>query len=277
MLNHRENTLNTGNLFTFESFGVVVSVGATLAAHADKFRRMLEIALPENFKLIDKPIAAEHTFFIEYSNDKILKMFQDGEYLKETDSELRFFNYLESVVRLTVGEYAKSKLFLHAGVVALNGKALVIPAKSFQGKTTLVRELVLRGAVYFSDEYAVLDADGLVHPFPKTLSVRGIIDEYTQVEVSVESLGGKAGSNPCPVGMVLITGYSENAVWQPEILSAGAGIMEIIPHTLAIRKQTKFALQVLNKIASRAIICKSLRGEAFDFAEKILEFFETNA
>ncbi len=277
MIKSRENILNTDKFFTFESFGVVIRIGATISKHSEKFKQMLKLALPENFKLVDNQISAEHTFFIEYTSAKILKMFQNGEYIKEADSELRFFNYLESVVRLTVGEHAKAKLFLHAGVVAINGRALIIPAKSFRGKTTLVKELVLRGAVYYSDEYAILDENGLVYPFPKTLSVRGITDEYQQLEVSVESLGGKAGSGPCPVGMVLITEYSADAVWQPQRLSAGAGIMEIIPHTLAIRKQTKFALQVLKNLASRAIICKSSRGEACDFAEKIIEFFEENA
>jgi hypothetical protein len=98
------------------------------------------------------------------------------------------FEHFERRVRLTVAEFAIGKVFLHAGVVAWNNRALIIPAKSFQGKTTLVAELVKKGAVYYSDEYAVLDEDGLVHPFPKKLSMRGIIDDYQQIDVPVEKI-----------------------------------------------------------------------------------------
>ena len=33
-------------------------------------------------------------------------------------------------------------------------------------------ELVRRGCVYFSDEYALIDSQGLVHPYPRALQVR---------------------------------------------------------------------------------------------------------
>jgi hypothetical protein len=42
---------------------------------------------------------------------------------------------------------------------------MVLPGKSFAGKTTLVAALVRAGAEYWSDEYAVLDANGDVHPY----------------------------------------------------------------------------------------------------------------
>ena len=40
---------------------------------------------------------------------------------------------------------------------------------------------------------------------------------------------------------------------------------------------TRFSLYVLNKIVSRAIIIKTKRGEAIDFAIKLLSFFENKA
>ena len=51
--------------------------------------------------------------------------------------------------------------------------------------------------------------------------------------------------------------------------------MEIISHTIPIRYNPKFALNVLNKVSRRAIICKSQRGEAGEFADLLLDFFET--
>ena len=64
-----------------------------------------------------------------------------------------------------VANYAPDRVFVHAGVVAWRGRALVLPGTSFAGKTTLVAELVRAGAIYYSDEYAVLDEQGRVHPY----------------------------------------------------------------------------------------------------------------
>jgi uridine kinase len=41
---------------------------------------------------------------------------------------------------------------------------IAIPGRSFSGKTSLVTALVRAGAVYYSDEFAVIDRDGLVRP-----------------------------------------------------------------------------------------------------------------
>src|SRR5215213_192989 len=50
-------------------------------------------------------------------------------------------------------EAARRKVFVHAGVVGWQGRAVVIPGRCFTGKTTLVAELVRAGATYYSDEY----------------------------------------------------------------------------------------------------------------------------
>src|SRR5437660_3781012 len=105
-----------------------------------------------------------------------------------------------------IAEAAPRRVFVHAGVVGWRGRAVLIPGRSFSGKTTLVAELVKAGAVYYSDEYAVLDATGRVHPFPQPLGVRADGSLY-QEPVRVENFGGKAGSRPLPVGLVVVTGY----------------------------------------------------------------------
>jgi len=151
----------------------------------------------------------------------------------------------------------------------------VLPARSFQGKTTLVTELVKKGAVYYSDEYAVLDENGLVHPFPKTLSIRGIIDKYKQVESTPESFGAIIGTQPLEVGLVLLSEFKRGAKWNPEILSAGNGILEILAHTIPVNYKPKFCLHVLNKLTNRAIIAKSKRGEAKKTVNLLLEFYES--
>ena len=78
----------------------------------------------------------------------------------------------ESHVQLTVAEYAPRRIFVHAGVVGWKDRAILIPGLSHSGKTTLVDQLIRAGATYYSDEYAVLDARGRVHPYPRALGMR---------------------------------------------------------------------------------------------------------
>ena len=58
-------------------------------------------------------------------------------------------------------------LWIHGGVVAKNGKALLFTAPSGQGKSTLVAYFVAQGWTYLSDELAPIDPSAAtVLPFP---------------------------------------------------------------------------------------------------------------
>ena len=175
------------------------------------------------------------------------------------------------MLRIAVAEYARDSVFIHAGVVGWKGKAIIIPANSFAGKTTLVTELVRNGAEYYSDEYAVLDESGLVHPFPRDLSIRD--RAFNEVDVPVAEFGGVTGTEPIAVGAVVITEFKGDGTWEPVRLTAGQGILEVIPHTIPRNFNTKFSLKVLNTALSDAIILKSPRGEASDLALNLLSFF----
>lgn len=262
--------------FRFKSFGIGIEIKTNRKDFLQKVYKRLEVVFLNNIEF-KRNINIDHDFLIEFTEKDSFTVIRDGEVLTNGIVGEGLLNGLESQIRLTVAEFAVSKVFLHAGVVSFNNKAIIIPGNSYSGKTTLVKELIKIGAIYFSDEYAILDENGLVHPFPKKLSVRGIIDDYQQLDCSAESFGGKIGIEPVPVRMVLITKYEANAVWEPKLMEKGSGVFEIIPHTLPIRENPAFSLKVLQKASSNAIICKSFRGEANEFAPKILEFFEANA
>ena len=260
--------------FKFESYGVKIGIGSNNERFLKKIENHLPNILPSAFAL-DNSLKPEHDFSIDVTEDGLFELYKGDERLTYGTSEENFFNFSCSRFRLTVAEFAKSKVFLHAGVIGWKGKAIIFPAQSFQGKSTLVKEFISKGALYFSDEYAVLDENGFVHPFPKTLSLRGTIDKYRQIEYTAESFGGEIGTKPLPVGMIFITEYDSDAEWAPEILGDGKAILEIIPHTIPIRNKPKFSLEVLNKIVNRAIIAKSKRGEATEFVDLLLKLYET--
>lgn len=79
---------------------------------------------------------------------------------------------VERTLRQHLALQAPGLVFIHAGVVEYGGRAVVIPGHTHTGKTTLVRALAQAGCGYLSDEYAVVDRDGFIHPYPRHLSVR---------------------------------------------------------------------------------------------------------
>jgi hypothetical protein len=269
--NSKKSSAAENNL-GIESYGVKIGIKMHAGLDIFEVKKRISQIFPSGFREI-KNNSYDHTFLIT-REDSVYEIFKNQESITKALNEEMLWDHFESQLRITVAEFAVGKVFLHAGVVGWKGQAIIIPAKSFQGKTTLVAELVKRGAEYYSDEYAVLDENGAVHPFPKMLSMRGIIDDYTQLDIPVEEFGGTAAVKPIPVGMVLITEYKKSAKWKPKKLTAGQGMMEILSHTIPIRNNPEFSLNVLNKIVNRAIITKTRRGEAVETAELLLGFFE---
>ncbi len=263
--------------FYFDSYGVRVKVESDLQELLDEAKQAVIAGFGNCAVFIENGSGNQesgHVFGITFDGTHYF-LFKNGAQISYGKSKKIFFKYLGGILRIDVAEYADSKVFLHAGVVGWKGMAIVIPAKSFQGKSTLTAELVRIGADYYSDDYAVLDERGYVHPFPRKLSMR-YFGATRGKEVSVEELGGKYGREPIPVGMVLLTGFEKGAVWDPLVLSPGNGIMEIIPHTIPIRRKSEFSLKVLDLVASRAIIVKSARGDSKKFAKFLLAFFDNH-
>jgi hypothetical protein len=257
-----------------ESFGVKVKIHAARKEVLEEIEARIERILPAGFYRKISPRRAVHTFSVRQSKSHEYVIYKGKQKIEFGNDRELVLKYLDWQVRLTIAEYASERVFLHAGVVAWKGRAIIIPAKSFQGKTTLVKVLTKMGAQYYSDEYAVLDEQGFVHPFPKMLSIRGFTDKYRQTDYAVETLGGISGTEPVPVGMILLTEFESGAEWKPQILSEGLGVLEMLSHTIPIRYNPKFSLKVLNKTVNHAIIVKTKRGEAKEFAVKLLSFFE---
>jgi hypothetical protein len=177
---------------------------------------------------------------------------------------------LEADMRLYVAERAVRRTFVHAGVVAYNGKALVLPGSSMTGKTTLVQELLGLGATYYSDEYAVLSDSGRVYPFAKPLSVRGDDLSVRAVKVDPAELGFATGEAPIPVGLVALTGFNPGGTFRPRRLSRGKAILAMLQNTVPARRRPRSALRTLEKVVSVAPVLKGRRGDARVAAESLL-------
>lgn len=178
------------------------------------------------------------------------------------------YEELEGDVHLQVAYFAEDRVFIHAGVVGWQGKAIVIPGLSRSGKSTLVAELVRSGAAYYSDEYAVLDEYGYVHPYPRRLSLRQPAGKPRRCRA--EELGGCAGVEPLPVGVVAVTTYRPGARWQPRPLSPGKATLELMFHAVPAERKPETVLRVLGAVTPQARKLGGLRGEAQEAAEMLL-------
>ncbi|MBV8859454.1 MAG: hypothetical protein JOZ02_21155 [Acidobacteria bacterium] len=203
-------------------------------------------------------------FHLLYSGAELIARSLDAEVVYER---------LESDLQLYVAERAPRRVFVHAGVVGWKGQAVVIPGRSLSGKTTLVAELVRAGAVYYSDEYAVFDREGRVHPYARPLAVREV-GTLRQTRRSVGEFGGRAGVVPLPVGLVVVSRFERGAGWRPRRLTTGECVLELLSNTVPARRSPARVLDTLTKAAAGANALAGPRGEAATVAQSILRSLE---
>ena len=251
----------------FEAFGVKVLV----LLPNEEARERARTLLPPGWQ--DSPASAATPRFAIVGDD------QRGFKLVGNDIEstprmplIQALDRLEARLRAYVALHAPHHVFVHAGVVAHQSKAIVLPGMSFSGKSTMVAALVQAGAVYYSDEFAVLDEQGLVHPYGKPLSLRN--GWLEQVDHAIEALGGTSGEGPLRVGAIVVTSFRIDADWSPRKSSAGEGVMALLSNTIPARERPQEVMRTLTKAAEGVAVFYSERGDAADLAPRILQLVE---
>jgi hypothetical protein len=172
---------------------------------------------------------------------------------------------LRGYVRLRIAEHCPDRVFVHAGVVEWRGRAILIPGRSFTGKSTLIAELVRQGATYMSDEYAVLDEEGLVHPFAKPISLRPE-HSYVGADHPVET----QGRTPVPAAAIVAAPFQPGARWAPEQLSPGAGALALLDNCPGARRAPDRVLAAVRTAAAGAVFLEGPRGDAAETARDLL-------
>lgn len=248
----------------FESFGVALSVSAP----SDELLSRVAQVLPPGWRATTAPLEANQHFAL-VSPDGISYWVQNqlGVFAGGSDVDVAL-DVLDSTLRSYIAVRAPDRIFVHAGVVAHRGRAIVIPGVSFSGKTSLVAELVSRGATYYSDEYAVLDAEGRVHPYAKPLSVRN--GGLSQRDQPVEDFGGQAGTGAVPVGLVVLASYRPGAAWAPEVMSPGEAALAVLANTLPAQDRPAESMTAIRRLLDNAVVLEGERGEAAQVAPDLL-------
>ncbi len=183
---------------------------------------------------------------------------------------------LESDLHFRVALLARRRVFVHAGAVGWQGRAIVVPGASGSGKSSLVAALVRAGATYYSDEFAVFDTRGRVLPYSKPLYLRQTDGERRR-KISAETLGGRAGSKPLPLGLVAVTEYRSGARWRPRRMSPAESMLQLLANTVVARIRPELALNVLHRAVPGAMALKGKRGEAEDVVGPLLRHMAAGA
>ena len=248
----------------FESFGVRVAI----AASSPELLARIEAVRPPCFTAIEPNPDDPHFILRGSENGTYTVEHRDGSVSGGPDLQVAL-EVLGTRVRAYIALHAPTKIFVHAGVVGHGDHAIVLPGPSFSGKTTLVAELIRAGATYYSDEFAVLDDQGLVHPYPKPLSIR--VDRLAQTDQDLAAFGGIAGDSPLPIGVIAITQFGVDSDWRPQRLSAGEAVLAMLKNTVPAQERPEQALAAIRRAVDGAVVLQGARGEAAELVGELLE------
>jgi hypothetical protein len=244
----------------FESFGVVAHLVVDQASRGDE----LTALLPPGWKPADGEPDAEFGL----TRDGAISI--DGTtVLPPNGDRATTLRRLGSTVRHHLALKAPNHVFIHAGVVSVDGTAIVMPGTSRSGKSTLVAALVRSGAAYHSDEYAVVDPDGLIQPYAKPLSLR--LDSPDEPGTPVPVPKRQIAADPVRCGLIVVTSYERGARWLPAPASKGEGALALLRNTVAAQERPGDALAAVSRISQGAEVIFGTRGEASVAARDLLE------
>ena len=191
----------------------------------------------------------------------------DGAEVFAAATEEDVFRWLCQDIDNAVAQRSRQMLFVHAGVVGWRGLAIVLPGRSYTGKSTLVAELVLRGAVYYSDEFAVLDDIGRVHPYRRTPVLRDERQQPQDLRLRRED----DPTEPLPIGLIVAGAYQPGATWRPAIVRGAQTVLPLIDGTVLARQESARMLRIAARIAPTVVTLRGLRSEATEVAARLLD------
>lgn len=176
-----------------------------------------------------------------------------------------------AIASVAVDVLGEGYLLLHAGVVARNGGAILLPGGSGSGKSTLVAGLAGAGFLLGSDEVAVLDPLTLdVLPFVRAMCVKegsrevlapaypGILTEAPHHRFGGEEvwyLRPEPGAwlpAPMPVRYMVVPRYEPGAATRLEPLPRAAVLQVLLQQSFSVPKHGSFGIGTLTRLLANA-------------------------
>jgi hypothetical protein len=157
---------------------------------------------------------------------------------------------------------------VHAGAVLCGDRVLLLPGATHAGKSSLVAELLRRGVTYYSDEYALIDSQGRVHPYPRPLLLRNGCPE--QHAVLAGECNAAVGVGPAPIGWILSLEYQPAGTWSVAAVHQSEGLLTLLRNTPHVLAESPEMVSVFQRAVAGASCYAGHRSEAVHAADQIM-------
>lgn len=176
----------------------------------------------------------------------------------------------DAVIRNLRGLYA-----VHAGCVVWRGRAILLPGPTHAGKSSLVAELLRRGATYYSDEYALIDGQGRVHPYPRAVLMRNGSPEQNPMLAS--EWGAAVGDGPAAVGWIFAVNYQPDGAWKLQPMEQSDSTFALLRNTPHVLAEAPVMLSHFHRAVLGARGFHGVRNDAAEAADRILQIADETA
>lgn len=174
---------------------------------------------------------------------------------------------LESDLALFTAERLAGVVAVHAGVIRDGDTVVVLPGRSFAGKTTLCAAALDAGYEVLSDEYALVRPDGLITGYPRRLRVR-----------LPDGLSERRPANPSPrpleVALVAMLTYrtgGEGDSLDVEEMTSAEVALALLDNTVCAQSRPEESFRAAVAMARMARGMEGTRGEAVTALPALLE------
>lgn len=174
---------------------------------------------------------------------------------------------VSSRLELLVCTHLPDRIAVHAGVAVHREQAIVLPGSSMAGKSTLTAALVDLGATYFSDEFALIDEQGLVWPYPRPMTLRSTAGRARTLPANAAEVGGP----PVPLGLLADLRYAPES-WRADEMSAAHGVLALLRNSPAAQLEPERAMNCLGAaMAHEPLSVTGTRGDATETAQRLID------
>lgn len=237
---------------------------------------VIEPYFPPGYRPSGEPSDAVIELLGPGRQNPVFRLYQD-DVITTSAADLEVaLNALDAQIRAVVGLLAPNHVFVHAGCVEVDGRALILPGRSFTGKSTLVAALLRAGANYLSDEFAVIDGDGLIHGYPRLISLRRSTDGPAR-DLEAGAFGAKVGTSPVRCALVAAIEYRPDGGFAVEPMMPGAASLALVEHTVPARTRPQESLQAIARVTASAAAVRGTRGDAQQAARGLLQMLSGGA
>ncbi|KAF0283194.1 hypothetical protein [Spiribacter roseus] len=157
-------------------------------------------------------------------------------------------------------------LLLHGAAIVRNGQAVIFPARSGAGKTTLAAWCVSQGEQVLTDELVAVTPGGGVTGFAQALNIKAhgmpVTESFPGLSPALADapgagLGGRflplpaaAGAAPLSPGLIVFPQYAPDQPWSAQRLSQGERLAWLLESLMNARNRPRRGLGEANALAA---------------------------